>query len=92
MLLLIPAISIFAMGAALVRPLLMGKVSRSVSKDNQGVVMGVADSLRSISQIVGPLIGGFVLTRFFPESLMIVSALVMLVAFPLILKEGKEYD
>jgi len=76
--------SVFALGSGLVRPLLMGDISRSVSEDEQGSVLGVATGLSSLTQIAGPVLGGFLLTNFVPESLMWVSMLIMLVGFGLL--------
>jgi len=70
---LLPAISLFALGNGLARPLMMGSISRSVKANEQGAVIGVANSLGSLAQIAGPLIGGYLLTNFFPESVMLIS-------------------
>ncbi|MBU1085829.1 MAG: MFS transporter [Candidatus Beckwithbacteria bacterium] len=76
--------SIYALGSGMARPLLMGDISRSVSEEEQGAVLGVAGGLGSLTQIVGPVFGGWLLTNFIPESLMVVSMLIMMVGFSLL--------
>ncbi|MBU1129992.1 MFS transporter, partial [Patescibacteria group bacterium] len=72
-----PAMSLLAFGNALARPLIMGSISKSVNENEQGAVIGLANSLGSLSRIVGPLIGGYLLTNFFPESVMLASMFFM---------------
>lgn len=63
------------------RGITMGFLSRSVDFRNQGKIMGISSSIDSISQIFGPLIGGFLLV--FPNSYIfgIVLSLFSLVPF-----------
>ncbi len=63
------------------RGITMGFLSRSVDFRNQGKIMGISSSIDSISQILGPLIGGFLLV--FPNSYIfgIVLSLFSLVPF-----------
>jgi len=63
------------------RGITMGFLSRSVDFRNQGKIMGISSSIDSISQILGPLIGGFLLV--FPNSYLfgIVLSLFSLVPF-----------
>jgi MFS transporter, DHA1 family, tetracycline resistance protein len=58
-----------AMGWGLFRPIMMGNISRKASDKEQGAVLGVASSLGSIAQIIGPIIGGFILSNFYYEYL-----------------------
>ena len=83
------AMSLFAFGSGLVRPLFMGDISRSVGDDEQGSVMGVATGLTSLTQIVGPVMGGYLLTKFIPESLVVVSLLIMLIGFGLLVSRKR---
>jgi len=86
--LLFVAFTFFAFGGGIIRPLMTGTISRSVSKDEQGAILGVAGALGSLVQIVGPMIGGLLLTNFIPESLMFASATIMVLGFVLITKNG----
>jgi len=45
------------------RPVISSLLSRRTSSSEQGAVMGVTQSLSSISQIVGPLLAGFLIGR-----------------------------
>jgi DHA1 family tetracycline resistance protein-like MFS transporter len=87
---LLPAISLFAFGNGLARPLIMGSISRSVGVDQQGAVIGVANSLGSLAQIVGPLIGGYLLTNFFPESVLLISSVFMGIGGVLVFKKQED--
>jgi len=82
-------LSLYAVGTGITRPLLMGDISRSVKEDEQGAVLGVTNSLGSLTQIAGPVLGGWLLTNFIPESLMIVSMLIMLVGFGLLVFKSR---
>ncbi|MBN1169020.1 MFS transporter [Candidatus Woesebacteria bacterium] len=87
--LLFVAFTFFAFGGGLARPLMTGTISRSVGRSEQGSILGVSNSMGSLVQIIGPMVGGLLLTKLVPESLMIVSAAMMLVGLRLILKNGK---
>lgn len=58
-----------AIGWGLFRPIILGNISRQTSEKEQGAALGVASSLGSISQIIGPIIGGFILSNFHYEYL-----------------------
>jgi multidrug resistance protein len=60
---------LLAVGWGLFRPIMMGNISRRASEKEQGAVLGVASSLGSISQIIGPVIGGFILSNFYYDYL-----------------------
>lgn len=79
--------TLFPFGSGLLRPLLLGDISRSVSSKKQGSVMGIANSLGSIAQIIGPLIGGFMINYFFPGSIGLLGALIVSVGLLLMIKE-----
>lgn len=67
----------FATGSALTRPLLTGEISRNVSVEEQGEVMGLTGSLGSMSRVSGPLVGGWLLNNFVPGSLPLVAGTIM---------------
>ncbi|MCK6589300.1 MAG: MFS transporter [Polyangiaceae bacterium] len=56
-------VSIFlgAIGGAVVRPSVTTMITKSVGRTEQGAVLGVSQSLTSSSQIVGPLIAGWLI-------------------------------
>ena len=86
---ILPIITLFAFGSGLVRPLMMGAVSKSASESEQGAVMGVANSIGSVAQIVGPVAGGYLLTHFFPESVLLLSLGVISLGMLIIFIKGK---
>lgn len=83
------SLSLFAFGNGSTRPLMIGNISKGVDKNEQGAVLGVVNSLRSVAQIVGPVIGGYFLSNFFPESVMLVAMLFMSVGMGVIWVMGR---
>ncbi len=88
--LFIVAMTLFAVGSGLAMPLISGEISRQVSEKEQGSINGVRTSLRSMSQIIGPLIGNSMIAFFYPGSLGIASAIVIFIALILMIKEDLE--
>jgi DHA1 family tetracycline resistance protein-like MFS transporter len=74
---LILTTTLFSFGAGTARPILVGEISRQADEDEQGALLGVSDSLGSFAQIIGPLIGGFMVSMFFPGSVALAAAAVM---------------
>ena len=80
---------LFAFGSSALRPSLISHFSKQAKQQAYGEIMGVADSLGSISKIVGPLIGGFLLERFFPGSFGLAATCTILLSLGLMLWEEK---
>lgn len=80
---LIP-ITLFSFGSGILRPILSGTVSRSVSSKNQGVLFGVTGALGSVAQISAPIISGFLLQYFVPGSVPLVTTFVAAAGFLLL--------
>ena len=59
----------FAVGMALFRPIVMSNISKEAPDAERGSVMGLTNSLSSIAQMIGPMIGGFILSKFYYEYL-----------------------
>ncbi len=74
----LPVVTFLSFGMGTLRPLLIGKISKSVSNKEQGAILGVTNSLGSFAQIIAPLISGFILNITFPGFLGLVAALVLL--------------
>ncbi len=72
--LFIICITFFAFGNSATRPVLIGMISKKVSSKEQGAVLGITNSLASLAQIIGPLIGGYMLTVFPAFTLPLASA------------------
>ncbi|NIO44195.1 MAG: MFS transporter [Candidatus Aenigmarchaeota archaeon] len=79
--------TLFSFGSGISRPVLLGEISRNVSAKKQGSAMGVANSLVSIAQIIGPLIGGFIINYFIPGILGIISAIIIFIGLLLMIRE-----
>ncbi len=86
------SITLFSFGAGTARPILTGEISRQVSEDEQGAILGVSDSLGSFAQILGPLIGGFMINYFFPGSLPLLAAGVMAVGLLMMIRNGRKVE
>lgn len=82
---------LFATGAGMNYPLMMGDISRSVDEKEQGAIIGVANSLDSLAHIAGPLVGGALLTTVFPDSMLWATIISLLICLYLIFKEHKPY-
>ena len=88
--LFIAAMTLFAVGTGISRPVLTGNISRNVTDKEQGRVLGVTSSLASLSQIFGPLIGGFAIQYFFPGSLGLIAACFTALGIVLIYKDDRK--
>ncbi|MCL2012664.1 MAG: MFS transporter [Cystobacterineae bacterium] len=69
----LPAILI-ALGSALYNPSLSALVSRLVPKENYGEALGTYQSMGALGRVLGPLLGGFLYTRFCPSATYFVAA------------------
>jgi len=85
-----PIMGLFGLGMGLTRPLIISEVSRTSKKVERGKVMGVLNSLGSIAQIIGPLVGGYMLTAFKPGLLGPVAALIVFLGFIQVVRELKQ--
>ncbi|MFX1358032.1 MAG: MFS transporter [Promethearchaeota archaeon] len=74
-------ILIISFAASLTRGPLNSKISQSVSPREQGKINGYSSGLDSFSQIIGPLIGYFMLSFFAPYFLSFVIGTIALVPF-----------
>ena len=83
-------ITLFSFGAGTARPILAGEISRQVSEKEQGALLGVSDSLGSLAQILGPMIGGVMVMYFFPGSMALAAAAVMFVGLLIMLRNRSE--
>lgn len=58
---LVVVTTLAALGQGLLRPTLTSLVSRSASADEQGVVLGLTQSLGSVAQMIAPPLGGWLI-------------------------------
>jgi len=64
-----------AYGSGVIRPVLMSKLTNSVTKKETGTILGVNNSLTSVVQIVTPIAGGLAISYLPLQTLPILSAL-----------------
>jgi MFS family permease len=62
---LLAVATVCAFGNAVLRPTLASLVSQSARRDEQGVVLGLNQSLNSVAQIIAPAIGGLFIEKKF---------------------------
>jgi MFS family permease len=79
-------IGLLALGAGINNPSVSGLLSRISNADEQGGVMGIAQSLSSLGRILGPAWGGFVCGAIGIHWPFISGGLLMTLAFVLSLK------
>jgi DHA1 family tetracycline resistance protein-like MFS transporter len=58
---LVAAATVQTFGHGTVRPTLTSAISQHAARDEQGVVLGLTQSLMSVAQILAPLLGGFLI-------------------------------
>jgi multidrug resistance protein len=79
------ALTLLSMGSGLAAPALQGLVSQRASGSEQGVVMGVMQSLGSLSRILGPLWAGLTFDAFAPSAPYWTGCFMMVVSLALVL-------
>jgi len=67
-----------AYGSGVIRPVLMSKLTNSVSKKETGTILGVNNSLTSVVQIITPFTGGLMIQYLPLQTIPIVSVLFFL--------------
>lgn len=82
-LLLIPVFTATAFGTGVLRPALTSLVTRAVGRREQGVVLGLTQSLNSVSSIVAPVLAGFLIDRGALRSWALAAAAVSALGFVL---------
>ena len=78
---LIPVFTATSFGTGVLRPTLTSQVTQLVSRREQGVVLGLTQSLNSVSSIVAPLIAGFLIGQGNLKAWALVAAAVSLAGF-----------
>jgi len=73
---LLVASSISSFGTGVLRPALTSLITQRAGREEQGVVLGLTQSLMSISQIIAPVIAGFLIDRALLTTWAVVGAAV----------------
>jgi MFS transporter, DHA1 family, tetracycline resistance protein len=87
--------TLLALGNGMMRPPNMGMISLLTPADQQGVALGVTNSLSSLGRIIGPLLGGWLYQSsqgapfFSAAALVVLSLIVVAVQFSRLPKSGK---
>jgi len=66
-------------GTGVIRPVLLSKLTNSVTQSETATVIGVNNSLTSIAQIITPIAGGFMIQYWPSQTIPIVSILFFLI-------------
>ena len=65
-----------AYGTGVSRPLLISRLTNSVTQKETGSILGVNNSLTSVAQIITPILGGFIIEYLPSQTLPLLSAIV----------------
>ena len=79
-----------SLGSGVLRPALTSLISQRASRRDQGMVMGLAQSLVSIGQIISPILAGFLIGRHDLNTWALSAALFSLCGFFLVLRPAPD--
>ena len=71
----------FTFGSGITTPTVLSLISRQAKSENQGVTLGLGQSLSSLARVFGPSTGGFLYGNFGQRSPFVLGVLVMAVSF-----------
>jgi len=74
-------LSFLAFGTGVTRPILTSKLTKAVKREETGSILGVNNALTSISQIITPIFGGFILLFPLTQTLPFISAVIFALIF-----------
>ena len=80
-----------AFGTGVGRPILTSRLANSVSQKETGAIMGVNNSLTSVSQIISPIFGGFIIEYLAPQTLSLMSAMIFTLLILFLRNTTKNY-
>jgi MFS family permease len=83
---LAPAVSALALGMGLTQPSLNSLISRRAGREEQGEVLGVSQSVGSLSRVLGPAAAGFFFASFGRNAVFFWGAVLVAIALSLTLK------
>jgi MFS family permease len=71
---LLGAGTIASFGTGVLRPALTSLITQQAGREEQGIVLGLTQSLTSIAQIIAPMIAGFLIDHRFLTTWALVAA------------------
>ncbi len=74
-------ISFLAFGTGVTRPILTSKLTKAVKREENSSILGVNNALNSISQIITPILSGFILQFLPTQMLPLISAVIFALVF-----------
>ncbi len=80
----------FSIGSGIIRPTLTSEISSKSTLKTRGKYMGVADSLQSLSQIITPLIGGYIIENLVPGFIGLIAVVIILPTIFIVLVKMKD--
>lgn len=89
---LLVAACFMAWGHGMIRPSLTALLSRQVDSHEQGLVLGLSQSLNSIAQIFAPILGGVLIGSGYLSTWAVLSGIISVVGLVLILRARKSND
>jgi DHA1 family tetracycline resistance protein-like MFS transporter len=90
--LMLVGIFFFAFGSGLLEPPLNGLISAAAGPSEQGIVLGGAQALRALTEIIGPLLAGVLYTQLGGETPYWLGALVLLLGIITIRFAAQHFD
>lgn len=84
---IIPIFTATAFGTGVLRPSLTSLITRVTGRREQGVVLGLTQSLNSISSILAPLVAGWLIGKEYLATWALLAAAFSLIGFTLISKK-----
>jgi MFS family permease len=81
---LLIAVALLTFGSAVLRPSITALITERAARHRQGMVIGLMQSLMSISQIVAPVIAGFLIQTHFLSTWAIAGSVCSVIGWALI--------
>lgn len=90
--LLAVVMTILALGNGLMRPPNVGMISLLTPANEQGLVMGVTNSLASLGRILGPIFGGFMYEKFSQDFPFLFASFLIVLGIIILMRQFKKFS
>ena len=84
------AVTFSSMGSSVTRPVMTSLVSRTAGRHEQGMILGLTQSLQSIAQVIAPLLAGFLIGKNWMTAWAITAGAIALLGFLLGIGAGSK--